>query len=104
MNFDRTDNVILTLAAGLIVAGAIGLSWSPSIAQTPVQYGPPPYGGPPMWDRRMPPPYEEDRRWPPTRLGPQMEPCIRYGECRGPRYEDDPEESWRRPRGRERWS
>lgn len=68
------------------------------------QYGPPPYGGPPMWDRRVGP--EEGRRWPPTRSGPQMEPCIRYGECRGPRYEDDPEESWRRPRRRydERWN
>ena len=49
-------------------------------------YGPPPYGGPPR--RRDP-------------YGPQMGPCIYYGECGGrgyggpprmppfPRYEDD---------------
>jgi hypothetical protein len=67
-----------------------------------VQYYPPyrphgPYGG---WNE------PDDRRWPPTHLGPQMDPCIRFGECRGPRYEEDPEQSWRRPRRRpydDRW-
>jgi len=59
------------------------------------------YGGPPMWDRRPEPPEIYRPRWPRTYYGPQMEPCIRRGDCRGPRYEDDPEESWRRPRRRE---
>jgi len=48
------------------------LTNSSSISQ--IQYGPPPYGGPPMWSRRR-----ED--YP---SGPQMEPCIYYGNCRDP--------------------
>jgi hypothetical protein len=65
------------------------------ISPTLAQY----YGGPPMWDRRRDP-REEEYRWPRTHIGPQMVPCIYYGNCRGPRYEEDPEESWRRPRSR----
>ena len=46
------------------------------------------YGGPPMWDRG----YENPEyrrvvpRTPPRRFGPQFEPCIYGGDCRGPRY------------------
>lgn len=47
------------------------------------------YGGPPMWsrDQRDWGPNERERRLPPPRhYGPQMEPCIYNGDCRGPRY------------------
>lgn len=93
---DRTDTLLLLLSAASIL---LGIAMWPARAQYEG-----PYGGPPMWDRRPPPPYEQDRRWPPTHIGPQMDACIRYGDCRGPRYEDDPDESWRRVRRRERWT
>jgi len=72
-----------------------GYRWRNVVEAAPVilaQY----YGGPPMWDRRYDP-EEERQRWPRTHIGPQAGPCIYYGNCRGPRYEEDPEESWRRP-------
>jgi len=49
---------------------------TPAIAQ---------YGGPPMWSRdyRDYPP--EPRMW---RYGPQRDPCIYQGDCRGPRDRD----------------
>lgn len=97
MNLDRTDTVILWFATTLVVLGTIGLL-TPSRAQYEG-----PYGGPPMWDRRRDPD-DEQRRFPPrTPWGPQMEPCIMRGDCRGPRYEDDPDEGWRRPRRDPRW-
>jgi hypothetical protein len=95
---DRTDTVLLWLSGALVLLGIALFAMWPARAQYEA-----PYGGPPMWDRRYDP-REEDRRWPRTYIGPQMEPCIRYGECRGPRYEDDPDESWRRVRRRERWT
>ena len=49
------------------------------------------YGGPPMWDRGPNPEYRRERQLPPARrYGPQMEPCIYAGECRGP-WERRPE-------------
>jgi hypothetical protein len=45
------------------------------------------YGGPPIYPRD-PDVYrgERERRMPePRRYGPQMEPCIYRGDCRGPR-------------------
>lgn len=42
-------------------------------------YGP--YGRPPRGAYDPPPR--------PRPYGPQMEPCIYYGDCRGPRYDDD---------------
>jgi len=54
------------------------------------------YGGPPMWDRGPNPEYRRERPLPPPRrYGPQMEPCIYAGECRGP-WERRPE--YRMPR------
>ena len=45
------------------------------------------YGGPPMWDRGPNPEYRRERHFPqPRRYGPQMEPCIYRGDCRGPSY------------------
>ncbi len=49
------------------------------------------YDGPPMWDRGEP--YWDQRRWenrqpPPRRWGPQKDPCIYFGDCRGPRDRD----------------
>jgi hypothetical protein len=62
-----------------LLVAALLLASCPAYAQ---------YGGPPMWDRN----YrdwgwqERERRLPePRRYGPQMEPCIYYGDCRGPR-------------------
>jgi hypothetical protein len=43
-------------------------------------YGP--YGRPPRGAYGPPPP--------PRRYGPQMEPCIYEGDCRGPRYDTGP--------------
>ena len=62
------------------------------------------YGGPPMWDRRVEPPEIARPRWPHTQTGPGME-CIYYGDpyCRGRRWGEDPEESWRRPRPPRYW-
>jgi hypothetical protein len=67
------------------------------------QFGPPPppYGGGPMWDRGGD--YGYGGRWPRTPYGPQGDPCIRFGYCQGPRYSDDPEQSWRRPVCRDGW-
>jgi len=47
------------------------------------------YGGPPIWDRDYGnPEYRRALRPPPpgTPYGPQYEPCIYRGDCRGPRY------------------
>ena len=51
------------------------------------------YGGPPMWDRGYDnPEYRTYRRpVPPIRGpggGPEVEPCIRRGDCYGPKYQD----------------
>ncbi len=45
------------------------------------------YGGPPMWDRGPNPEYRRERpTFRPRPYGPQMEPCIYRGDCRGPGY------------------
>jgi len=49
------------------------------------------YGGPPMWDRNYQDwgPDERRQRLPePRRYGPQFEPCIYRGDCRGPKYQE----------------
>jgi hypothetical protein len=70
------------------------LSTTPALAQ------PGPYGGPPMWDRGRNPEMERPRPLPPMRrpYGPQMEPCIRLGECRGPQRDYDNLRTYPRPR------
>lgn len=49
------------------------------------------YGGPPMWDRNWRnPEYQRPQGNPfppPRRWGPQVGPCIYYGDCQGPRPE-----------------
>ena len=48
------------------------------------------YPGPPMWDRDYDnPEYRRPRPMPePRRYGPQYEPCIYRGDCRGPKYQE----------------
>lgn len=53
----------------------LALTASPCLAQPG-----PPYGGPPMWDRR----YDNREYRPRPRPYPQVEPCIYRGECAGP--------------------
>jgi hypothetical protein len=77
---------IIMIAALLLLGTAANAQYGP--------YGPyRPYGPYGRW--REP----EGRMWPPTRYGPN-ENCWQFGDCRGPRYQEDPEQSWRRPRSR----
>ncbi len=66
----------------------------------PVQYDWP-YGGPPMWDRDYRNP-EYHRRGPVPQIrgpggGPEFEPCIRRGDCYGPKYQDRIPQGYRTP-------
>jgi len=60
----------------------------------PAQY----YPAPPMWDRGYDNPEYQRYRRPVPQIrgpggGPEVEPCIRRGDCYGPKYQD------RMPRG-----
>lgn len=78
---DSKDIVMLWLATMFIVAGLLILFDIPARAQYGGWgiYGP--YGRPPPG--AYGPPRERGPRFP-DRWGPQMEPCIYYGDCRGP--------------------
>ncbi len=77
----------------ITIALVLAVLWISSVAQAfdgiPAQYG---YPGPPMWDRGRNPEYDRERPPfpPPRRWGPQGEPCIYRGDCRGPRPDNPP--------------
>lgn len=68
--------LIMLYAANAHAQGVYGGGWG--------IYGP--YGRPPPGAYDPPRPIRPPPL-PPMRWGPQMEPCIYYGDCRGPRYD-----------------
>jgi len=76
---DQLVIAVIAAAALTVAVGDIGVSLMLA------QYDPPPYGGPPMWDRdyRDWGVEERQRRLPPPReYGPPMPGCIQFGNCR----------------------